>query len=133
MPSSSIKKKEEEFIQFVGVSDLEAPQRQEVEEISRQGFEKIKRIADFNQMKVHVKSYEQTPEHAKKEGKASRKKYSIHIQTIKGHKVWEADKAHDFDLVRALRKGLDDMYAILKHEFHGEVSHCKGAPSHPLE
>ena len=133
MSSSGVNKPEEEFIQFVGVADLEAAERPRVEEICRSEFEKVRNIAKLNQIKVHVKVYGKAPPEAEKEGKAARKKYSIHLQGISGSKTFDVDKASDFDLARALRKAFKDLRAMLEHKFHGETTRPHGESTSTLE
>ena len=108
---------ESEFVQFVGLNELSAEEQQRVKEISMLGFEKLQRdLKTLSTMVVHVKLYE-------KEG--NRKKYALHVRLNAHTRVFESCKAHDWDLVRALHKAMDDLKHQVIHAFHTDTTRKK--------
>ncbi len=117
MPKTIPKFGEPEFVQFVGLNELEPAEQQTVKTIAMLGFEKLQRdLKTLSTMVVHVKTYE-------KEG--NRKKYSFHVRLNAHTRVFESCKAHDWDLARAVHKAMEDLQHQVVHAFHTDTTRKK--------
>ena len=108
---------EEEIIQFVGVSDLDPMEQDTVQTLTTENYPKIKRaLKNITSLKVHVKTY-------KKEGE--QKKFSLHVQAIYPGGTIESNKAHDFELPRAIHKAFNDIKEQINHKLKTDVTRDK--------
>ncbi len=111
MPKKVPKHDDLEFIQFVGINGLEPEEKDIIEDISAEHYDKIKRkISGLEKLVVHLKIYTT----------GGRKKYSFHIRTIAPTKTFESCKAHDWDLARAIRKSFEDIIHQIEHAFKSD-------------
>jgi len=115
MSTSTPSKIESEIIQFVGLNDLEAPEKQTAMQICETEFEKLKR-----KLKGPCKLNVQIKVHGEKhpEGKSVRRKFGIHMKCIEATRTYNSDKAHDYDLSRALRMGFTALAHVIEHQTH---------------
>jgi hypothetical protein len=103
-----------EVIQFVGIKDLEDTQKDLVNKLSTEYYEKIKRkVKNLTNLIVHIKVYSKGGES---------KKYSLHVRCIAPTHVFESCKSHDFDLATGLHKSFEDIIHQIDHTFHTDVS-----------
>ena len=108
---------EEEIIQFIGVSDLDPMEQDTVQTLTTENYPKIKRaLKNITSLKVHVKTY-------KKEGE--QKKFSLHVQAIYPGGTIESNKAHDFELPRAIHKAFNDIKEQINHKLKTDVTREK--------
>ena len=106
--------KEEDIIQFIGVSDLSAAEQDTVQVLSREYHEKIKRqLQNITDISVHVKVYEKT---------GDRKKYSLHVKVSAPTALFAADKADSWELPAALHAAFQDIQNQITHRFHTDTT-----------
>lgn len=103
-----------ELIQFIGVDELENEDKEMVNTLANEYYDKYKTFLQ-NQVNliVHVKCHD-------KEG--NRKKYSIHARIISPTVTFESDKATDWDLARTLHKTFKNLENEIRHRLHTDVS-----------
>lgn len=105
---------EQEVIQFVGVSELDAAEQAIVNSLVTENYEKIKRkLHNIVNMTVHVKCYQ-------KEG--NRKKYSLNIKVSAPTKTFDSNMADDWELPRALHKAFDNITHQIEHRLHSDTT-----------
>ncbi|MBW3005129.1 hypothetical protein KY310_04825 [Candidatus Woesearchaeota archaeon] len=108
---------EQEIIQFIGVSDLEPMEQEAVQRLTTESYGKIKRdLKNITSLKVHVKTY-------KKEGE--QKKFSLHVQAVYPGGTISSNKAHDFELPRAIHKAFNDIKEQIHHKLHTDTNREK--------
>ncbi len=106
-----------EIIQFIGLNELEDIEKDMVNRITTQYYQKIKRaLKNIISFVVHIKQH-------KKSGHVS--KYSIHIRVKSPKRMFESAKDADFDLARALHKSFENIETEIKHHTHSDVSYNK--------
>ncbi len=107
----------QEIIQFIGVHELEPMEQEAVQRLTTESYAKIKRdLKNITSLKVHVKVY-------KKEGE--QKKFSLHVQAIFPGGTIESNRAHDFELARAIHKAFNDIKERVNHKFHSDTARDK--------
>ena len=105
---------EQEVIQFVGVSDLDAAEQAVVHSLTTEHFEKIKRkLHNIVNMSVHVKCY-------MKDG--DRKKYSLNVKVSAPTKSFDSNMSDDWELPRALHKAFDNIMHQIEHRLHNSTT-----------
>ena len=108
---------DQEIIQFIGVHDLEPMEQETVQTLTTENYPKIKRaLKNITNLKVHVKTY-------KKEGE--QKKFSLHVQAIYPGGTIESNRAHDFELPRAIHKAFNDITEQIHHKLHTDTNREK--------
>lgn len=106
-----------EPIQFIGVNELDEPQKALVNKLSTEYYDKIQRsLKNLTSLVIHVKQYE-------KEGKKS--KFSIHIRAIAPTRIFESTKASDWDLTRTLHKAFKDLERQIEHVIKQNATYRK--------
>ncbi|PIN75972.1 hypothetical protein COV18_00940 [Candidatus Woesearchaeota archaeon CG10_big_fil_rev_8_21_14_0_10_37_12] len=106
--------KENEVIQFIGVSDLSDADQATVNHVTMNHFDKVKReLQNITNMSIHVKTYQ-------KEG--SRQKYSLHVKVAAPTKIFDSSSSDDWDLARALHMAFEDIVKQIQHTFHSNRS-----------
>ena len=97
-----------EKIQYAGLDDLNAFEREILDKIAPQYYEKYTRyLQNEVSLKIHLKSYSN-------EGK--QKKFSINIKVSAPTKIFESSAA-DWDFSRTLHKSFKDIENQLEHHF----------------
>jgi DNA-binding CsgD family transcriptional regulator len=106
-----------EAIQYTGVQELTKEERAILDKLSAEYYDKIERqFKNELGLKVHVKLYHKT---------GDRKKYSIHIKAVAPTKIFNSDKAADWDFARTVHKAFKDLEAQIKHALHTDDQHPK--------
>lgn len=102
---------EPQNIEFVNLNEMHVSKaiKKKIEKVAAFHAEKIGfLVKNAFSMRIHFKEY-------KKEGK--RHKYSIHLQVFFARTSIATDKAHDWDIVRALHKGFEDLKNRIRHKY----------------
>lgn len=98
-----------EAIQYIGIDQLDDTEKQVLDKLSAEYYEKIQRmLKNETSIVIHVKEYE-------KQG--SRKKYSLHVRAIAPTVIFESSNASDWDLARTLHKAFNDIEKQIEHRF----------------
>ncbi len=100
----------EDIIEFVGLSDLDETEKEILNTLSTEYYQKLKRtLKNVTSLVVHIKKY-------KKQG--TKHKFSINVRAIAPTRAFESTKAADWDLARTLHKAFKDLENQIKHKLH---------------
>ena len=106
-----------EIIQFTGLKDLNDDEKEILNTLSTEYYQKFKReLKNLTSMGVHVKIYT-------KGGKT--KKYSLHVKVIAPTKIFESEKAADWDFARTLHKAFKDLEKQIVKGLRSDTSYRK--------
>ncbi len=107
----------EDIIEFVGLKDLDDSEKEVLNTLSTEYYQKLKTaLNNVTSLVVHIKKY-------KKEG--TRHKYSIHIRLIAPTRAFESTKAVDWDFARTLHKSFKNLENQIKHKLHSDEQRPK--------
>ena len=107
----------EDIIEFVGLRDLDESEKEVLNTLSTEYYQKLKRtLKNVTSLVVHVKKY-------KKQG--AKQKYSVNIKAIAPTRAFESTKAADWDFPRTLHKAFKDLENQIKHKLHSDEQRPK--------
>ena len=103
-----------EAIQYIGLDKLDDAERQLLDKLSAEYYEKIAReLKNITSITVHVKVH----------FKGGKKHYAINTKAIAPTRMHEADLAQDWDFARTLHKSFKNL--------EREITHSQKSDSHP--
>lgn len=97
-----------EQIQYIGLQNLEVVEKEMVEKLTAEYYNKIHRaLKNDVSLKIHLKEY-------KKEG--ARHKYSLQVKAVAPTKLFESEVS-DWDLASVLHKAFQNIEKEIEHTF----------------
>jgi hypothetical protein len=119
-----------EEIQYIGADQLTEGEKDTLNKLSAEYYDKIKRMLK-NEVSVviQIKEYKKAAPKKKEElgeyQKQKRKKYALHIKVVAPTTIFEEKHAADWDFARTLHKAFKNLEREIQHKLHTDNQKSK--------